>query len=340
MKKYILSTFILLAALLQVNTAAAQYNGQAYTVTNIKDLGSMVTNDTMMLFDGVLPTVPQSDTNWQDPYCFGKVRGTVALRIKKDLSVQAIPESFTCTVVVAVRYWETGRMTGTMPGATNIMLKVSYDKRKGMVYDEASLKTFNNAHYIDLKLVSVSNAAVKNFLQLHINMDGERNYCKGNFTAGVPCVQKTEYLPGTNEWEVTFYEQPLLNQADEFDLEWAFVDYYDEKAYNTGTKTGTYSFQNNATRVILGKNQRTFRIKNIFERGFVVFRYRMVAYYNETTFSGENVTLRLTGSWSDDDYANDEFSGDPDELENTCSDIQSALAIINEGVLGVAAPHL
>jgi hypothetical protein len=314
----------------------AQFPQQSYTTTNIKSLAGMVVNDTMTLYH-TLTSVPQSDLSWQGNYCYSNTKGTVVLKVRDDLMGQTVPESFTCNVIVAVTKWETDQTGSTMPAEINETLTVSYNKQAGLSYNESDIRIYNNAQYLGLRLVSISNPAVKNLLELQLKLDGERNYCKSNFsTTGKPCMLKTEYISSGDEWRITFDETSILEQADEFDVEWTFVDYYDEASYRSGNSAErNYDFKNNATRVVLGKNQRTFSIRNIFEKGFVVFRYRTVGYYKGTDYSGEDVVQRLCGEWSiaDSWY----FSTDPADLKTSgCHGVANSLAIINTS----GAPHL
>ncbi|MES2629818.1 MAG: hypothetical protein V4616_12700, partial [Bacteroidota bacterium] len=89
--------------------------------------------------------------------------------------------------------------------------------------------------------------------------------------------------------------------AEEYDLEWTFVDGYYNTADKTlppvagllGISTVSFNFRNNATRVRLAGN--SYKIPMVFEAGYLVFRVRGVSY---SALSRKGV---ITSNWNNDE---------------------------------------
>ena len=295
--------FLIFASIL----VRAQSSGNAsFTPIRKLTIPQLITKDTMQVFIGNYTSVPQSNMAWKGNSCFNNVKGNVHLSVRD--SGVCMPDTFSTIVRLQVRYG-----TSTNQDLTEIiLLSVNYDKRSGKTYSEKSGRIFNDAHYMNVKLLGFTNASANAYLDIALEINSEQTVCIGPLMpTSKSFIQKTELINNNNDIKVSFRDETptdknLLAEADEFDVEWTTidvnqVDYASSKTTSTNLTSYrcTYNFKNNATRVTIGKNQKSLIIKNIFEDNIVLFRYRRVTYYTDT--QGELV--RITSSWSTDKSA-------------------------------------
>jgi hypothetical protein len=147
----------------------------------------------------------------------------------------------------------------------------------------------HGGHYLKVKVLGISNtsAAAYCFLESSIT---DTYY--GAYDITTHPVISLVALNAKNDLVVQWN---LQDSAEEYDLEWTFVDDYDT-GYGVYKADGIlkYNFDDNATRVTLTMN--SYKITNIFEHGYVLFRVRGVSR------DMVNYKQRLNGKWSSDAY--------------------------------------
>jgi hypothetical protein len=202
MKRILFLVFFVIAA---ASSQAQSITRNAYTWSNGDTLAGLAINDTLALYSDLFSSVPQANLTWQKNYMFDEAEGIVKLRMRQDQNT-CMPESFTCSVQLEVQYWEADAASQSMQTDT-VTLTVTYDKRTGKVYNEQNARVFADAHYLGMKLLSVSNASVKQYLYLELQLNSQRYVRKSSFDiAHKPVIKKTELITGSNgsEIKITF----------------------------------------------------------------------------------------------------------------------------------------
>ncbi|HTN08213.1 RHS repeat-associated core domain-containing protein [Agriterribacter sp.] len=183
--------------------------------------------------------------------------------------------------------------------AENQTLTINYDTAKGKPFNAKNSFVFENAVRVRLKIVSITTSAqgwdplpslkISNELQI------ERIY---SFDCDENKVQKINFNPplDNDADELDVFWQPAEG-ADEYDLEWAYID---QPAYNAnvyGTPGSAYFeknvFKNNAARVTLNHTVHQYPVPLLYNNhGWLVFRVRPV----QVKPSGQRTEARWSAS--------------------------------------------
>lgn len=227
---------------------------------------------------------PPTDTLWKGNYAIFSATGRVMLGIKKN-NTNCLPDTFSFFTKLRIKYW-TQKTTYHVFDTT---LRVNYNKNKGFSYDEKAIYKIDSACYIETKILSISNSTYRKYLYLENQIEEERYYL--SFNPALSPAFTLSYSSTTDEIEINI-NNSLVYQTDEYDVEWTFVSSYtDGGVNNTLSPTNAfYSFPRNAARVTLTGLK--YKIANIFDKGYLLFRVRSVAY------GGNNFTHRIVGNWS------------------------------------------
>ncbi|MBL7807377.1 MAG: RHS repeat protein [Saprospiraceae bacterium] len=113
--------------------------------------------------------------------------------------------------------------------------------------------------------------SVLNTVFLHNEIQVERYFNFNPSAQLTPGNFNLSFIPASNELEINW--QPI-DGAEEYDLEWVFVDNYDSIGYtNVLPKTALrYNFAQNAARVQVKSSP--FKLPLVYERGHLLFRIR------------------------------------------------------------------
>ncbi len=252
-----------------------------------KLLSTLTDGQSFTLDDGLRTTLSAPPTNWNNGFCFNTAQGRVILGVFNDGNV-CPPNSFTASVTVTAEYVGTSNTVQI----ENFVLTVNYDASSGISYKEKDIKILTQkANFIKITMVSktVSNNSALPFLYLRGEIEEDRQQCTMEVTQS-PTFTLTKNL--ANQIEVNINPSLSLH-AEEYDLEWTFIDKYDEATiYQT---TRRFDFKDNATRVTF--KETNYKISNVFEEGYVVFRVRIAGYYKELV-AGKECERRVVGAWS------------------------------------------
>ena len=190
-----------------------------------------------------------------------------------EYSDKLLPDSFTAFANIRIIYLRPDKHTDSIEQT----LKINYSD--SIAYTNRSSFVFNNSHDVTLRLLGISitrdSARVSQALLLENEMDIQAVY---NLTCNNDTVQSIAAVPtantdSTDELTVTWTE---VTGADEYDLEWTFVDTSALIANKYGSPVNALLlFRNNATRVTVKNN--SYNIPLFFEGpGTLFFRVRAV----------------------------------------------------------------
>ncbi|HSH64200.1 MAG TPA: hypothetical protein VLB84_00030, partial [Bacteroidia bacterium] len=218
-------------------------------------------------------------------------RVTNRILLKVDTAVYS-PDFYSCAIGLEIR----SRDKDNHERVYTPTLTVEF--HNGLLAEETDqfLYQFYGAHDVTVKIVSVVtniegtvSATVPPNLILENNMVIKRFYefDQDEFVTGLTMVQKN----GGSEFEVSW---PPVVGAEEYQLEWLFVNSYDGDELNSDRSALSilYDFNENATRINLPSSVHSYTVSNVFERGWIGFRYRAVG------LTGADFKTQLAGRWS------------------------------------------
>ncbi len=176
---------------------------------------------------------------------------------------------------------------------------------------------------IEKEGITIGSLEIPNFLYLEAGINAERYYeldyqsapaCFVNYVfysvaaGGQPIV-----TAATAPYQTTLFTQDIelnwdyIEGAEYYDVEWTWVDNYSDVANTTlsasGIELSENDFKHNSTRIRTGAQ--SYRITNVFDKGFLVFRVRGVGRWLDATgkdkygtWSSENgVSKQNVANW-------------------------------------------
>ncbi|TWF45401.1 RHS repeat-associated protein [Chitinophaga polysaccharea] len=198
--------------------------------------------------------------------------------------------AFTATANVRITYTKPDQTTGTVDRT----LAINYDTTTS--YNSRSSFVFSDAHRVDVKLLSVtvSNPAVLGMLVLENEMNVKPVF---KLDAVNDAVKNISYVnaPNTDSTDELTVRWDAVTGADEYDLEWAYVDSTALVNQRYGNPLNSnLVFRNNASRVSVSQN--VYAIPLLYDNGGVLYvRVRAVQVKEKNS--------RTATSWSSD-FAN------------------------------------
>ena len=232
-----------------------------------------------------------------------------------EYSDKLLPDSFTAFANVRIVYLRPDKQLDS----TEQTLKINYTGSNA--YTNRSSFVFNNCHDVTVRLLGISitrdSAKVCQALLLENEMDIQAVY---NLTCNKDTVQSVSAeanADSTDELAVTWTE---VTGADEYDLEWTYVDSSALNAKKYGDPINSLLlFRNNATRVTV--KDHSYNIPLFFEGpGTLFFRVRAV---QDRANNGRLQTAWTPGNASNGSY---EFTGHQRKLN-----WQANIAFAEEG---------
>jgi RHS repeat-associated protein len=159
----------------------------------------------------------------------------------------------------------------------------------------SSIYTFTNAYRVDLNVTYLKvtgedevqlKEKLKDFVELSLVFQ-MKTVSKILHTAIVTDLSSC-YDQSTDELIINWKPN---NNAVEYDLEYTFVDNYtDNLSIGINPASLTFDFKDNSTRI--STKETYYRLPLLFERGFILFRVRIVGY------GGTNLNQRVYCEWS------------------------------------------
>ncbi len=250
---------------------------ETYTATPL--IGSAITPGAVL---NVQDAQYQANNTWYANIPLQKVQNTIVLRFDPDNQVY-IACNYTAVVQYQITWYD---KDGNPTNIANTQLTVEYNNDRGVTHPDLVYHKFTGAHRVDLTVLSVNvtyasggcsgtpaNLLLENTIEIERYFDFNPN-ATGSFIGcpppNAPLTQGCRYDAATNEMVVEWNAMP---GAEEYDLEWLFVNNYD------GTTGGAlppnalqFNFKYNSTRI--QTTETSYRIPAIFEQGYVLFRLR------------------------------------------------------------------
>lgn len=232
------------------------------------------------------------DSVYFDPTLQGKlstpypVRNVVTFKVN-EYSNLYLPARFNATANLHITY--------TLPDNTieevDQSLVINYDT--GATYTARNSFVFNSAHRVKVKIVSVSSDAGTGILQalmLENEIQAQPEYILSCTDDAVKTISSNS-PPNNDATDEITVSWPITKGADEYDLEWAYIDSTALLNNRYGTPLNRQLiFENNASRVSVKDN--TYKIPLLYDNGGVLFfRVRAVQ---------QNGTARIETAWSTD----------------------------------------
>ena len=166
-------------------------------------------------------------------------------------------------------------------------LTIAYDPQSSNIYTDKNIHQFTNGHSVKAEVINVYDEKNNNNLvtipnlpenlYLETEIEVERYYqFDPSYSNSVPTLTITSNHNITDNELILSWNH--IEGAEEYDLEWTYVDDYDLNAndnvvYRSATDLPV-NFKNNSTRVSLHQNNYTIPLT--FEHGYLLYRVRAV----------------------------------------------------------------
>ncbi len=216
------------------------------------------------------PWVPKT-LNWYAGYSYYEAKNIVRLEIVDQNQAVCLPDSFDFWMDVKISYMDKDYVKDSL----YTRLKVNYNARLGITYQAIDAYNFSNGFYVEVQVLAMSNVAHNSYVKLSSDIM-EESYI--NFTPGTqPAVSSIIYDPVKNTVTATWPNRESSG-ADEYDLEWTFVDDIAADGSYLPTDQLWFNFDRSASRVSLKASVISYTIPLNYEHGYLIFRMRWVGY--------------------------------------------------------------
>ena len=268
--------FSLIVLLLLVGSSL--YAGKEEFVNRIHS-SSIKVNEWMEVKDDKYDYM-QNNPSWTSQFKHLSVWDNIILRINK--ANETVYAAYTASVTLEITYYD---KNGAVQNLTTT-LSVDYDPAAGSSYKNQDYFRFEGGHKVQVKIIGRS-SSLSSFpfsLELLTEIDVDRLY-----------FFNPTHIPGidahsiqSNE-KIEFYWNSL-DGAEEYDLEFAFIDDYDGVGGYVSTSNLSFDFEKFVTRVTTSNT--FYQIPYVFEHGYLVYRVRGVGRHINDPDG------RLEGQWS------------------------------------------
>lgn len=174
------------------------------------------------------------------------------------------------------------------------MMTVGYYKN-ATLHKDRDIFIFHGGYEVTVEIVNITDVTTGNTISdpedvfyIENRIESERYY--DTFHASTSPAPIVSYDAATDKINLWWYNFP---GAEEFDLEWTFVNNYDHLGGKLGVGSLAYDFDKNATRITT--NGHTYSINNVFQQGYLLLRMRSVARIKNPA---TNQWDRLPARWS------------------------------------------
>ncbi len=225
---------------------------------------------------------------WTDHFVNASVLNKVTFGIDESVT-ENLGADFAYTINFDIELWRYQSGSWVQSVQSGLELDINYKTLYGANLDR-SVISFENVHRsvitvnsitdINGNLVTAGSPAIEN-IYLENAVEVERYYYFD--PALIPDIAQLLQEKSADN-HLTLY-WPFIPEAEQYDLEWTFVDYYSDS-----TQNWQYDFEQQANRVRINVTQYTFPL--VFDEGYMLFRYRPV--YGSPLDGG----LPVEGRWS------------------------------------------
>jgi photosystem II stability/assembly factor-like uncharacterized protein len=225
----------------------------------------------------------------------------VVLKVDHASSVY-VGTAYDYTFTLDITSWD----QNNIPSNTTIDLRVAYDPTAATNYQDKSIYRFTDAQQVVVQVQqiydNINNTSIADpadNLILEANILIERYYA---FSTGTSIPGNVRHTVSANNSFLTF-AWDYLPEAEDYEIEWTFVDDYDQPVSGSiptkATSLVNYNFKNNSTRIKLSAAVATaggttphYEIPLLYARGYIVYRVRAIGR------DQVDPTKEIVGDWS------------------------------------------
>lgn len=233
------------------------------------------------VFDGQYLTM-LNNSNWSSIFTNYKVSNKVQLGINPEI-IQTTDYSGSIELRVIYQIWNGSSFVSNSVDKT---LSVNFDQTNPTnLIEDLSTFVLSDAHYISVEVLSIDASLNVADLFVESEIEVERYYSFDGSSISSSSWQFTS----NNEFIEVFWDVKL--GAEFYELEWVHIDDYTltQGVYETQANLD-YNFYKNSTRINTQNNW--YRIPNVFDHGYVIYRIRPVGYQGNTFMD------RYDGNWN------------------------------------------
>lgn len=239
-----------------------------------------------------------SGTNvfWGPTFDIKSIKNDVRLYIQPD-ALTFIDFGWELNVPVTIKVWQSNTPAFTTLPSVN--LRITYDPITRTQFQQLEAFTFSDARRIEVSVnpatvslttdanTSQQKNAVAQVVALQSNITIERYDIFDYNFQHCPASLTHQYMPAENELKILWFAIP---GAEEYQLEWIFIDNYDGAGGKIPSNLIPFSFEENAARVEIKAN--SYLIPLVYEQGYVIYRVRGIGR------NRLNLDKPLVGKWS------------------------------------------
>jgi hypothetical protein len=281
---------------------SAQLNASIETSSNRVSGTGVVTGNTVTTADNKYTYMVANSGTWSNVFSVASGKGRVRCGVDHGSSVY-VGVDYDYTFFLKIDYVD---VTLGAPVSTYRQLEVEYDYDASLAYNDASVYEVStgNVVWIRVTIDSIRNNLTSAFVSsaaanMYVEASTEvQRYYALDYTS-VPSnsvlfytAPSTTGVTDSNEVRV---EWNYMDGAEEYDLEWTYVNDYSSTGTSLPTSSLYYDFDHNSTRITTTAQH--FNIPVLFDKGWLLFRIRAVgrAYDASST-----EWKRVYGRWSSD----------------------------------------
>ncbi len=243
---------------------------------------------------------------WQNSF---KIKGTSTgkITLKLDPTHKTDHPAFTATANISVTYVDQSLSNNNF----TTTLELDYDPASGVSSTDIATYHFSDVHKMTITLTSITTNLLGNAIPDGVMLEGEidlERYYNFDHTATPTISHNIIDVDGSIDRTMQFV-WPVVPGAEEYDLEWTFID-----DYNSLALSKPIDFKNNATRITTSNNY--YEIPLVYEKGYILYRVRGVGKLSP------DFEQRVEGAWSSSAYSystvndyTEKYYSNPHELD-------------------------
>jgi len=281
--KMVIAKWLILVVLLVIGQMRV-YAGEEHFTNKIESC-SIEAGAFFNVVDDKFSFMEAYPSTWQNEFNVKSSTGKVILKL--DPTDKTIYSAFTVSANITVLYTNKSLLTS----AFTTTLDLSYSPITGVLSTDQNVYHLPDVHFMRIKLNSITTNlggnAIPNGLILKGEIDVERYY-DFNYTQ-IPVIDHSIVDVESGTDRTMALEWPVVDGAEEYDLEWTFIDDY----YSIGYLQSP-DFKYNSTRVTIKDNY--YEIPLVYEKGYILYRVRGVGRLSP------DFEQRIDGAWSSEGF--------------------------------------
>jgi RHS repeat-associated protein len=254
--------------------------GVERSVYDIKG-GSVVANATFTHYDSRWHYMTMYPNDWSGEYENYVVTNRVILGYDRS-DLDYLSSTYSNALSIRIAWTEEDQSTVHVD---TVSLSVDYNPASGTMYKDLDVYEFTGGHKVEVKVLSVSGSNPGN-LWLRSEIDVERYYEFDETVTPDPPVSVLE-TTGCKQLQLSW---PEMRGAEEYELEFVFINDYDTVGSYLSSSALSYDFRFNTTRIVTPFN--FYKLTPAYEHGYLLYRVRGVGRH------GSDWSLRKPGKWS------------------------------------------